>query len=616
MEISVCLRTSKISTAALTTVGLIGLLGWNVLRADTTDLPVEGGSGKTFQVPWRWIEADQLLVVANTRDSQSVDIADEYMERYGIPSANRFDVSFTKSDVITDTNFNPVRTSIMNYLQSHSSFQAIVVTWTSPWRVSHGSEVEGMGVTSAITFGFDPDYYNSHGDVCVPTAWSPFYEKDMSKPYTSYGLRPTMMLAGAKAQDVYDVIDRSQDAKSTFPLTKGYLVRTTDDNRSVRYPQMVDANDFWIYPFALNIDYFDNSNGDPDDNSLSDRTDVLYYFTGLASVNYMDTLTFVPGAVADHLTSYGGQLTNSGSQMSILRWLEAGASGSYGTVAEPCNFTEKFTKVDDFLESYYQGAPLIAAYWQSVQQPGEGVFVGDPMAQPYAPRTRMNGAGQVELSTTGLLTSKVYKVTGSTNGGASITLIDGVHVSAPELRVLSLPWGFTSYKLVDTGRSYSDHGEPKMSASSVTDLNLGGGAWQFDIRATDNEHDQIYYSLQLANGKILSQGSDFTAEVRIDGDADGDGYVNFVDLGIVKTAMYSQVGQAKYVADADFNNDGVINFSDLGVIRDNFGGTRSFVRIMSRQTSTKDLVIMAFDKYGSESRMTVRVGNGALQIVG
>src|SRR5262245_10834035 len=226
-----------------------------------------------------------------------MDVADTYMQRYGIPAANRFDVSFNTSEVIKDTDFNPVRSSIMNYLQSHSALQAIVITWTEPWRVSHGNEDEGMGVTSAITFGFDPDYYNSHGDTCVPTAWSPFYLQDMSSPYSDYGFRPTMMLAGETAQNVYDVIDRSQDAQSTFPLTKGYLVRTTDDNRSVRYPQMVDANDFWTYPFALNIDYFDNSNGDPEDNSLSNKTDVLYYFTGLAQVEYMDTLTFVPGAV-------------------------------------------------------------------------------------------------------------------------------------------------------------------------------------------------------------------------------------------------------------------------------------------------------------------------------
>src|SRR5262245_13528971 len=101
----VCLATSKFSRTALTICSLMGLMAAGGLRADTTDLPVEGNGSKKFQVPWRWIEADQILVVANTRDSQSVAVADEYMERYGIPAANRLDVSFTKSEVIKDNDF-------------------------------------------------------------------------------------------------------------------------------------------------------------------------------------------------------------------------------------------------------------------------------------------------------------------------------------------------------------------------------------------------------------------------------------------------------------------------------------------------------------------------------
>ena len=591
---------------------ICGLMAAGGLCADTTDLPVEGNGSKKFQVPWRWIESDQILVVANTRDSQSVAVADEYMERYGIPAANRLDVSFTKSEVIKDNDFNPVRSTIMNYLQSHSALQAIVVSWTEPWRVSHGNEEEGMSVTSAITFGFEAQWYNSGGDLCIPTAWSPLYNEDLSMPYADFGVRPTMMLAGETKGNVFDLIDRSRDAKGTFPLITGYLVRTTDDNRSVRYPQMQDADEFWTYPFALHIDYIDNSNGNPDNDSIKNKSDVLYYFTGLAHVDYLDTLNFVPGAVADHLTSFGGKLTGSG-QTSILRWLEAGASGSYGTVAEPCNFTEKFTNVESFLASYYSGAPLIEAYWQSVAQPGEGIFVGDPLAQPYAPTARMNGAGQVELSTTGLPTSNVYKVVGVMDSGAQVILIDGIQVSEPQLRVLSVPSGFPTYKLLDTGRNYSNHGAPHLTGSSVTKLNLGGGTWQFDIRADDA--DQVYYSFQLASGRLFSQTNDLMVEMRLDGDVDGDGYVNFVDLGVLKDAMYAQVGSRDYVPDADFDNNGVINFSDLGLLKGNFGGTRSFVRITSRNSGTKDIVIMAFDKYGSESRMTARVGNGALQIV-
>jgi hypothetical protein len=33
---------------------------------------------------------------------------------------------------------------------------------------------------------------------------------------------------------------------------------------------------------------------------------------------------------------------------------------------------------------YYAGNSLVEAYWKSVQMPGEGVFVGEPLARPYA----------------------------------------------------------------------------------------------------------------------------------------------------------------------------------------------------------------------------------------
>jgi len=49
----------------------------------------------------------------------------------------------------------------------------------------------------------------------------------------------------------------------------------------------------------------------------------------------------MPGAIADHLTSSGGQLFN-GAQMSVLDWIDAGITGTYGAVVEPCNFLQKF----------------------------------------------------------------------------------------------------------------------------------------------------------------------------------------------------------------------------------------------------------------------------------
>ncbi len=74
---------------------------------------------------------------------------------------------------------------------------------------------------------------------------------------------------------------------------------------------------------ALTMNYYDyyTSGGSWD---LANTRNILFYETGAERVNNLASDTFVPGAVADHLTSAGGVLINGG-QMSILRWLEAGA---------------------------------------------------------------------------------------------------------------------------------------------------------------------------------------------------------------------------------------------------------------------------------------------------
>jgi uncharacterized protein (TIGR03790 family) len=108
----------------------------------------------------------------------------------------------------------------------------------------------------------------------------------------------------------------------------------------------------------------------------------MFYFTGLAHVEGIDSNQYRPGAIADHLTSAGGKLTG-GSQMSSLRWLQAGATGSYGTVVEPCAFVQKFPRPNIVVDRYLNGETLLEAYWKSVEWPGQGVFIGEPLAAPF-----------------------------------------------------------------------------------------------------------------------------------------------------------------------------------------------------------------------------------------
>jgi hypothetical protein len=104
--------------------------------------------------------------------------------------------------------------------------------------------------------------------------------------------------------------------------------------------------------------------------------------TGFAALGLAGD-TFVPGSLGDSLTSYAGELFENTGQTSLLAFLNAGAAGSYGTVIEPCNFLQKFP---DPLAFFYQsrGFCLAEAYYQSVLNPFQGLFVGEPLSAPLA----------------------------------------------------------------------------------------------------------------------------------------------------------------------------------------------------------------------------------------
>ena len=96
--------------------------------------------------------------------------------------------------------------------------------------------------------------------------------------------------------------------------------------------------------------------------------------------------------------------------MSIARWLEAGATASYGTVVEPCNYTGKFPNTRIFLPHYFRGETVLEAYWKSVAMPGEGMFAGEPLARPWGGAQIDFTDGTLTIRTTQLDPSKTYEL--------------------------------------------------------------------------------------------------------------------------------------------------------------------------------------------------------------
>lgn len=340
-----------------------------------------GGIGQTLTLtlPANGLAPADLAVIVAEGDALSEAVGAAYVAARGVPAANLIRVRVnTALNVIQASDFALLKADIDAKLPA--GIQATLLTWAAPSRVVGSCS---MGITSAMAFGFDARYCNPNpsANQCASTAASPLYDSEARRPQGEVQLRPSMLLGATTLAGAQALINRGVAADATRPAGEGWFVRTTDTDRSVR------AGDFAALPTAwsgaLTLNYLDNSAGPASGNAISGKSGVLFYLTGLASVPNLSTLQFRPGALADTLTSTGGLLPGANGQMPITAWLDAGATASYGTVEEPCNLVQKFSRASVLIDHYWRGATAIEAYWKSVQWPGQGLFVGEPLAQPF-----------------------------------------------------------------------------------------------------------------------------------------------------------------------------------------------------------------------------------------
>jgi uncharacterized protein (TIGR03790 family) len=342
--------------------------------------PINGGGQNTtllLTLPEPGLQPAQLALLVAEGDALSEQVAEAYRQARGVPAANVIRVPGlnTAQHDISAASFATARAFIQARLGS--DIQALLVTWAAPSRVVGTCR---MGITSALAFGYDTAYCGSGP---ATTRASPYFDSESLRPQTDFGMRPAMMLGATTLAAAQALIQRGQAADNSQPAGTGYLVRTTDPDRNVRAGEFDSVASSWTG--VLQID----SVNQPAGNAITGRSDVLFYLTGLTRVSGLDTLGFRPGAAADHLTSAGGFLPDGAGQMPITRWLEAGATASYGTVEEPFSIGEKFPRASVLIDQYWRGSTLIEAYWKSVHWPGQGLFIGEPLARPFATRPRL-----------------------------------------------------------------------------------------------------------------------------------------------------------------------------------------------------------------------------------
>ncbi|MEF7614101.1 TIGR03790 family protein [Aquincola sp. MAHUQ-54] len=312
--------------------------------------------------------ADMGLVI-NTADPYSVAVGEYYIERRGLRPEQVLRVELPVRGVLTQEEFQGLEQQVQSRFGAQT--QALALAWTAPYAV------QCQSITGVLALGFDPDFCRH---TCGRSRLSPYFNSPSSRPWRDHQLRPSMLLAGRSIEQGKRLIDRGVSADARLgrrwsgPANVLFL-STGDSARNVRHTLFPPAGPVR----ALGIEVFVEQADRPRD---VDR--LLMLQTGVARLSGLEALSWVDGGLADHLTSFGGLLDKVDGQSTALEWLDSGATASYGTVSEPCNHLQKFPHPQVLLLHYAQGSTAIEAYWKSVAWPLQGVFVGEPLAAPFA----------------------------------------------------------------------------------------------------------------------------------------------------------------------------------------------------------------------------------------
>jgi len=309
-----------------------------------------------------------LGLVINLDDPYSVQVGGHYAKARQIPEDQILRVRLPVKGALTRGEFEALQAQIEAFYGDR--VQALALAWRLPYAVACN------GLAGALAMGFDEGLC---GHSCAVSRRSSYFGSAATRPLAEHRMRLSMQLAARDVEGAKALIDRGVASDGTLGLRGGlpaqvHFVTTSDAVRSVRQQLFPPEGKVAQAGLDIHLDQADTLRG-------VDR--VLIYMTGRAQVEGLSSVGFLPGALADHLTSFGGRLDDPYGQMSVLAWIEAGATASHGTASEPCAHLQKFPHPQALLLFYAQGATAIEAYWKSVAWPQQAVFVGEPLAAPF-----------------------------------------------------------------------------------------------------------------------------------------------------------------------------------------------------------------------------------------
>ncbi len=328
----------------------------------------------------------RVLVVANERSAEGLDVADYYMRARDIPPTNFVTVDVADDDEIGEIEFMvrvlaPIK-AVIEKLPQRVDF--IVLTKGVPLRLQNSrgysvdAHIAGMRLSIPPMVGFD--------SVWLARYRNPYFAS--KEPFNSdrYNMYLVTRLDCDKQEECIALVDNSVAARPVsgpffFDAMKG--VQRPNDGygvmdmslhrafRSLRALGAVTGIDSSPEFVAPNVPLMGYASWGSNDNAFDE---VAY-----------KSLRFLPGALAETFVSTSARTFRhtEGGQSRIVDLISQGVSGVKGYVSEP--YTVALADTEILFDRYIRGFTLAESFYASSRMVlWKDVIIGDPLCAPYA----------------------------------------------------------------------------------------------------------------------------------------------------------------------------------------------------------------------------------------
>ncbi|MCE9636506.1 MAG: TIGR03790 family protein [Planctomycetes bacterium] len=340
----------------------------------------------------------ETVVIVNTESADSRRVADAYVKARQIPPSHVLEVKCTTAFEVPVAEFvrdiaDPLRTLLAaRHIEDRIRF--VVLTQGMPIRAKTPSG--DVSTAAALALLHSPVCGANQTGIQPPTR-SPAYKGGLPLPPTVECDRflHVAALLSTTADEALGLIERSVASDGTAPKEALFLFQDANGAASTRNAYY-DAARTQLEALGAKTEHVPAGA-----DKAVNRKRVIGYMAGGAysalTPDGVKTNEYLPGAICDHLQSYGSVPQNfdldpkNDTQFPVIHMVRAGITAVHGAVQEP--YTIAFPDPDLFT-AYLQGATvgetfdlrLPIAYWMNL-------VLGDPLCAPYADRPKVTLTG-------------------------------------------------------------------------------------------------------------------------------------------------------------------------------------------------------------------------------